>query len=134
MGFYEVTAKCGHVGKRRYYRGLFYVRAEDGRSAAAIVRMLPRVKHNRKDAIIAVVEVDYVAYKKGNATHRLNPYFCCRSNQEMRLILAKIEEDIYCETEINSEEEHILSDRLAKRIALLRYYRKMDKYYHDIGA
>jgi hypothetical protein len=138
MEFFEVAAKCGHVGKKRYYRGLFYVRAENGKAAAAIVRMMPRVKHNRKDAIIAVTKINYAVYKKGNAAHHQNPYFDCHNNQEMQLVFAEIAEDIYYETyeiNINKCKSHNISDRKAKRNAMLRYYRKMDKYYgHNIGA
>lgn len=36
--YYEVVAKCGHVGKRYYYRGVFYVNAETGAEAASAVR------------------------------------------------------------------------------------------------
>jgi hypothetical protein len=135
MNFFEVTAKCGHVGRRRYYRGLFYIRAENAKAAAAIVRMMPRVKHDRKDAIIAVTEVDYEEYKKGSAAHRQNPYFDCHSNQEQSMVLAKIAKDIHSEVDIDKDERPIYTDRQAKRKALLRYYRKMDKYYrHSIGA
>jgi hypothetical protein len=128
MGFFEVTAKCGHVGRKRYYRGLFYVQAENGRAAAAIVRIMPRVKHNHKDAILAVTKVDYAIYRKGNAAHRRNPYFDCHNTQEQLLILAKLTRDIHSETDIIEDERHISSDRQAKRNAMLRYYRKMDKY------
>jgi hypothetical protein len=135
MGFFEVTAKCGHVGRGRYYQGLFYIRAEDGKTAAAIVRMLPRVKHHRKNAIIAVAKVDYKVFQEGNAARRVNSYFNCRNKQEQRLFLAKIEEDIHYEEDVDIGERHISSDRQAKRKAMLRYYRKMDKYsIYKMGA
>jgi hypothetical protein len=131
MAFFEVTAKCGHVGRGRYYQGLFYVQAENGKAAAAIVRMIPRVKHDRKDAIIAVVKISYAVYRKGSAAQRRNPYFECHSNQEQCLIIAQITRDIHCETYNGNDKgrRHKFSDRRAKRNALLRYYRKMDKYY-----
>jgi hypothetical protein len=135
MGFFEVTAKCGHVGRGRYYQGLFYVQAENGKAAAAIVRMMPRVKHNHKDAIIAVTKISHAAYKKGAAVQRKNPYFDCRNNQEQLLVLAIIAEDIHCETYNGNSKRrrHKFSDRRAKCNALLRYYRKMDKYFgHNI--
>ncbi|MDR0312345.1 MAG: hypothetical protein LBI14_01980 [Treponema sp.] len=135
MGFYEVTAKCGHVGKGRYYQGLFYVQAENGKTAAAIVRNLPRVKHDRKDAIIAVAKVDFAVFMKGIVAHQLNPYFDCHNKQEQDLILSNIAEFIYSETDIDYDERRLSSDRQAKIHALLRYYRKMDKYYSfNIGA
>ena len=48
--FFEVIAKCGHVGKKKYYLGTFYEIAESGKEAAMIVRGRGRVKHNKKDA------------------------------------------------------------------------------------
>jgi hypothetical protein len=135
MEFFEVKAKCGHVGKGRYYQGLFYVLAENAKAAAAYVRRKPRVKHDHKDAIIAVTKVDYEVYKKGNAAHHQNPYFDCCNKQEQEEVFARIAEDIQCETNIDKDEKHASSDRQAKRNLMLRYYRKMDKYYRrNIGA
>jgi hypothetical protein len=135
MGFFEVTAKCGHVGKGQYYKAKFYVKAENGKEAAAFVRTLPRVKHDHKDAIIAVGKVDYTAFKEGNTAKRLNPYFNCCNKQEQELFLTKIEGDIHYETDAGKSERYISSDRRAKRKAVLRYYRKMDKYsVYNIGA
>lgn len=138
MGFFEVMAKCGHVGNKQYYRGLFYVKAENGRAAAAIVRMTPRVKHDHKDAIIAVAKIDYSAYKAGQAVSRLNPFLNCRNVQEQRVFLAEIMENVYSETDLNRHElcyNSDKSDKRAKRDAVRRYYRKMDKYRSiNIGA
>ena len=52
--FYKVTAKCGHVGRNNYIEKDFFVKADSGRDAALIVRCKPRVKHDRKDAILSV--------------------------------------------------------------------------------
>ena len=52
--YYEVLAKCGHVGKKHYVPVKFAVIAEDGKEAAKMVRYFPRVKHNHKDAILNV--------------------------------------------------------------------------------
>jgi hypothetical protein len=135
MGFFEVMAKCGHVGVGRYYRATFYVQAENGKAAAALVRTLPRVKHDHKDAIIAVTKVDYAVFQEGNTEHHADSYFNCRNKQEQSLFLAKIEENIHYETDIDKGERRDSSDRRAKRKAMHRYYRKMDKYsIYKIGA
>jgi hypothetical protein len=136
MKFFEVTAKCGHVGRGQFYTGLFYVRAEDGSAVAAIVRMMPRVKHDHKNAILAVIKVDYTAFRTGQLLHRANPYFNCHSVQEQRLRLAEIADGIQEETHSEYERRR-QDDRLAKLEVLRRQYRKMNKYGdndYDIGA
>ena len=62
INFYEVIAKCGHVGKKHYIPIKFAVKAETGEEAAKIVRDFSRVKHNHKDAILSVAKIDYERY------------------------------------------------------------------------
>lgn len=57
MNMYKVIAKCGHVGKGKYIQIAFAVKANDGKEAAKIVRKFPRVKHDKKDAIINVIKL-----------------------------------------------------------------------------
>jgi Zn-finger domain-containing protein len=103
--------------------------------ASAIVRMMPRVKHDHKDAIIAVVKVDYAAYKEGKNTSRTNPYFNSHSKQEQSQFSVKIKDDIHCETGFDDCKNYDNFDRRAKNEAILRCYRKMNKYnYNSIGA
>ena len=54
MRYYEVTAKCGHVGKGFYIPITFPVRAKSAAEAASVTRAFPRVKHDHKDAILIV--------------------------------------------------------------------------------
>ena len=58
MAYFEVVAKCGHVGRHRYYRGVFFIEAEDGKAAAAKVRAFPRVKKEHKDAILECNKIE----------------------------------------------------------------------------
>ena len=62
MKYYEVIAKCGHVGKRKYIDISFAVRAESGRDAAQKVLNYSKVKKQLKDAISNVIEIDYEGY------------------------------------------------------------------------
>ena len=128
MNFFEVTAKCGHVGRNYYYKGVFYVQAENGKLAAKDVRTKPRVKHDRKDAILSVVKVDYETFKLGEVRYRSNPYFYCHNKQEQIGFLPEIDEKIYYETDDGKHKEHNNSDRRAKIKAIQQFYRKMDKY------
>ncbi len=54
MQYFKVTAKRGHVGRRHYIVKAFYIEANSGKEAAFKVRYTPRVKHDRKDAILSV--------------------------------------------------------------------------------
>ena len=58
MKYFMVTAKCGHVGKNNFYKGTLFLKAENGKEAARIARDCPRVKHDQKDAILDVKEID----------------------------------------------------------------------------
>lgn len=94
MRYYEVKAKCGHVGRNFYVLKTFAVRAADGREAAKIAREIPRVKHHHKDAIREVNEVDAARYHEIIDTNHEDPYFLCHSRQEQR---SYTEENIYQE-------------------------------------
>ena len=137
MNFFEVTAKCGHVGKGQFYMGLFYVRADNGSAAAAIVRLMPRVKHHHKDAILAVVKIEYDAFKAGQAEYANNPYFKCRNKQEQQSCLTDIESGIHSETNHGKRELRDNTDRQARLWVMRRHDRKQNKYgynNYDIGA
>ncbi|MCL2191811.1 MAG: hypothetical protein FWB78_00255 [Treponema sp.] len=125
MNHFMVTAKCGHVGKGQYYKGVFFVCAENGKQAAAIVRKIPRVKHDHKDAILGVDKVSYAVYKEGKAAWQANQYFSCRSKQEQELFFDEIAGDIYNEACCEKREN---ADRHGKLKVMRRHYRKMDKY------
>lgn len=137
MNFYEVTAKCGHVGKSQYFKGVFYVRAESGSEAAAIVRLKPRVKHDQKDAIISVIKIGYADFKNGQEKYRSNPYHHCKNVQEQRLFFEVIENNIMPENRDDVVRRN-QDDRRAKLVAMNKQIRKMNKYCgnncYDIGA
>ena len=62
INYFEVIAKCGHVGKRFYIPIKFAVAAESSKEAAKIARSIPRVKHDHKDAILSVKKISYQEY------------------------------------------------------------------------
>lgn len=85
MKFYEVTAKCGHVGGvTKYILINYYVVAENASKAAAAVRKAPRVKHHHSDAIKAVVEITAEEYTAGRIAFDNDPYNLCHNIQEQR--------------------------------------------------
>ena len=84
--YYEVIAKCGHVGKKHYVPVKFAVIAENGKEAAKMVRGFSRVKHNHKDAILKLSKISYERFEELTEINRNDPYLKCHSRQEQKLI------------------------------------------------
>lgn len=84
MRYFKVVAKCGHVGRHRYIVKDFYIVANDGKEAAFKVRHLPRVKHDRKDAILSVEAIAKDEYLVGKAVQAKDMYFRVHSSTEQR--------------------------------------------------
>lgn len=122
---FKVSAKCGHVGKSYYYRGLFYVQAEDGKNAASIVRDTARVKHHHKHAILSVEKITFAEYTEGQQVQKNNPYFNCHNKQEQNFFYDISSNDIYPEIKKERKDN---ADRKSKLEKQHRFYRKMDKY------
>ncbi|GHV17926.1 hypothetical protein AGMMS49938_18850 [Fibrobacterales bacterium] len=127
--YYRVEAKCGHVGRDKYYRGAFFVASENGREAAAMVRKMPRVKHNHKDAILCVKKIDKEEFKQGLKEQKNNPYFTCLSLQEQNTKYDIIKENIF---EENREQSEYIDWESKKKLKFLKsdYERKQNKYPH----
>lgn len=84
--YYEVTAKCGHVGRKKFIPIKFAVKAKDGKEAAKKVREFPRVKHDHKDAIIDVVKIDYNTFAEIRKNNNNDPYLHCSNRKEQNII------------------------------------------------
>ena len=84
MRYFKVVAKCGHVGRHHYIAKDFYIVANDGKEAAYKVRYLPRVKHDRKDAILSVDAITEAEYLEGKALQAKDMYFSVHSSTEQR--------------------------------------------------
>lgn len=85
--YYEVIAKCGHVGKKHYVPVKFAVVAESGKEAAKKVRQFPRVKHDHKDAILDVRCITLEEFLEIKEINDNDPYLKCHSRQEQNLIV-----------------------------------------------
>lgn len=101
MRYYEVEAKCGHVGRNNYIIKKFYVCAEDGKNAALKVRKSPRVKHHHKDAIRGVTEIDYNEYLIGLNETSNDSYFLVHNSTDQRAICQ------FADNEIIREEQDV---------------------------
>ena len=86
MKYFEVIAKCGHVGKNKCIFITFACAAENGKEAAAKVSLYKRVKHDHKDAIRDVQEITFEEYMKLRSENDADPYLHCKNPQEQRKI------------------------------------------------
>ena len=84
--YYKVEAKCGHVGRGRCVWVTFATMAENGKEAAKRVRGLGRVKHDHRDAIRSVTEIDFEEFIVLRAANDMDPYLHCKNIQEQRNI------------------------------------------------
>lgn len=98
MKYFEVVAKCGHVGRDHYYEGHFPVRAADKKQAARQIKQAPRVKKDHKDAILSVTEIDEKAYWELVAKHDAEPFFHYDSSGKQNF--DDIKDSLRIETEI----------------------------------
>lgn len=117
MKYFKVKAKCGHVRRGKYILMDFYVKAESGKAAAAIVRQRPRVKHDWKDAIESVDEINEEEYLNGREQMQKNLYFSVTNSSEQRR-LNVIDHELVFSREIPAQRKKD-KDRA--------YFEKMDK-------
>ena len=80
--FFQVTAKCGHVGRLNYIPINFAIYAKSASEAAQFAKRLPRVKKQLKDAIIACVEISEDEYHALLDSNRRNPYLNAKCRRE----------------------------------------------------
>ena len=98
--FFEVQAKCGHVGRNNYIVKNFYIRTDSAKKAAKIIRQAPRVKHHQKDAIVKVREIEREEYVQGVIRMQEDPYFNVNnSSDQKRLLIGDIIKEEYIEEE-----------------------------------
>ena len=108
--YYEVKAKCGHVGRNNYIIKTFAVMADNGREAAYTVRWMPRVKHHAKDAILSVKAISEERYQEIMDDNNSDYYFKCRSIQDQNVYCDLIDE--ICK---NEEIVHFKKNKREKR-------------------
>lgn len=98
-----VTAKCGHVGKNNYFKGTLFFKANNGKEAARLARDCPRVKHDQKDAILSVTEIDDFIFEVGRELNHSIHYYTCETVQEQRRYFSEIEDNIFVEDWVYEE-------------------------------
>ncbi|MBR1676236.1 MAG: hypothetical protein IJ706_02885 [Clostridia bacterium] len=137
--YYEVIAKCGHVGKRNYVPIKFAVKTESGKEAAAIVRQYPRVKHHHKDAILSVKKIDYGRYSEIREANKNDPYLKCHSRHEQELIEGlkfRLETDLHGEKQAIDEKarRNRVVFKMKKLKSVAKSLMKEYNYYYDYSC
>ena len=94
MKYFLVDAQFGHVGRNKYIIKTIATSASDWKEATYNVRFIPRVKHNRKEAILNVKKVDYENYLSVKNENNDDMYFKVKSIQEQRKFCKDIEKNI----------------------------------------
>ena len=126
--FFEVQAKCGHVGRNNYIVKNFYIRTDSAKRAAKIIRLAPRVKHHQKDAIVKVREIEREEYVQGVIRMQEDPYFNVNnSSDQKRLLIGDIikeenlEEEMVRQVRYKLKKWKIIEDEAKKMVSGVCY-------------
>jgi len=117
MKFYEVEAKCGHVGLTNCVWVKFAVKAKTSKEAADTVKKYGRVKRNHKNFISSVSEISYDEYRLLALENKYDPYLNAQSIQQQRAILnfdKRVEIDEYNVSRREKKKNHDPSYKLKK--------------------
>ena len=135
MRYFIVTAKCGHVGRGNYIPIDFAVKAESASEAASYARNLPRVKHDHKDAILSVQEVDLFDYSERDWINRYDPYLKCTTRREQMQEYETIYHRILEESRPDREEAQLSEKPVysgKKRIRNVRRYAREQAFAYSL--
>ena len=120
--FFEVQAKCGHVGMNKYVLKNFYIKTDSAKKAAYIIRNVPRVKHHHKDAIRNVREITYEEYVEGSKRMEADDYFRIHNSSEQKGLLT---ENVFYEEYEERKKSREVNFKLKKTKILVLEARKM---------
>lgn len=125
--FYKVTTMCGHVRINNDIIVTFPVVAESRKEAAEIGRKIPRVKHNKKYAILACEEISKEEYIALCEENRNDPYLKCKNKQEQNAIEGLEERIIHHDRE--EKKKHDMSKIFYKKKKQKEYIRSFNGRY-----
>ncbi|MBO8461267.1 MAG: hypothetical protein IAA85_00870 [Firmicutes bacterium] len=124
MKYYKVKVKCGHVRKSKYILKWIFIKAEDGKEAAEIARRKPRVKHNHKDAIREVIEIDFEKYCLGLRAMEDDAYFQVHNKQDQISLNVVKQEELIDEEVVQKLKKKSIGRRL-RETAIEKEWKKM---------
>ena len=112
--YFKVLAKCGHVGKNKYITKWFYVKAYSSKEAAGKVKLMPRVKHNHKEVILQVIEIEFNKYIQGLKLNSNDNYFKIKNSSDQKIYNYFNFDQIYDEIYEDTKEEKDNNKQLLK--------------------
>lgn len=124
--YYLVTAKCGHVGRKKYIPITFGVKAASKKLAALRTKEIPRVKRDKKDAILEVTEVGYNEFMQVISINNKDRYLSAKNIQQQRQFFDEIVNRIVSEGKI---EEVKRSKK--ERKEFVKYIQKKQRIQHN---
>ena len=124
--YFAVVTKCGHVGRNHYVPVKFAVAAESRKEAAKFARHFGRVKHDHKDAILSVTEIDYQEFLKIKEINKNDQYLHCKSRYEQNEF-CDLSKRIVVDNHSNRE-TYNKADRKARCAFKIRKNRILEEY------
>lgn len=79
---YAALVRCGHAGVGYYIPIIFSIDAKDVETAGLFVRTKPRVKHDRDNAILNIVEISNIENHMIELINKYDPYLTSSTNKE----------------------------------------------------
>lgn len=130
--YYAVETKCGHVRRSNFIRITYAVKATSKSEAASIARFIPRVKHDKKDAIFSVREISYEEYIDICQTNNKDPYLNVHSKQDQNLYCVGLENRIEKEDrdEVNYNRKERITYKKKKYQSFMKSERYLDRIYY----
>ena len=130
--YYAVETKCGHVRRSNFIRITYAVKATSKSEAASIARFIPRVKHDKKDAIFSVREISYEEYIDICQTNNKDPYLNVHSKQDQNLYCVGLEDRIEKEdrNEVNYNRKERITYKKKKYQSFMKSERYLDRIYY----
>ena len=125
--YYNVTAKCGHVGRENYIPISFAVKANSAKEASKRVRNFPRVKHDHKDAIISCKEINEEEFNNLVKINNNDSYLTCKSKREQKQTCDLINR-LVLDTNYISFNKKRGEDKLQKISFKLKKFKEQSKY------
>ncbi len=127
MRYYLVTAKCGHVGKGKYFEVDFPIKAETKSEAAQYCLTKPKVKKHLDNAISYVVEITYDEYIEKTIEHKNDSFVKAHTKKEIAEYF-----DIANELPLNRETKKSSFESRKERIYyLLKKYKLQEECCYD---
>ena len=134
--YYAVTAKCGHVGRGKYVIKTFAVKAEDGKEAARIGRMIPRVKHHNKHCILDVTKITKEQFNALIEHNNNDQYLHCSNVQEQRKKCPEIYDEIfylYGKKELKDRKDKVNKKKKINEFKEFDSKMMLKDYMHDLA-